>query len=475
VLHFRISVPSEFLVRVGGEKDGYGSGVCKVHLVCYNRRNCRMRTRAATVSWCLFDFANSSYTTLIITVAFAVYFREVIVNAGNLGDQLWGASDFFAMGLVALLSPVAGAVADYSGRKKLFLILTTLQAVLATALLSRLGPGDILPAMILYVLGTTGFEAGYVFYNAFLPEVSTPKTVGRISGWGWAVGYVGGLLCLLACRPWIARPLKTEAGELIPSGIAAYQTSFLIVAAFYLVFALPAFVFLPESRPQTGGSRLCGYVVAGFRRVGETLSRLRHYRETAKFIVASLFYTDGINTVVKFAAIYATATMGFTNAEMIWLFLVLNVVAFPGALGAGYVADWIGGRRTVILTLLLWVAVVVTAFLATTKAVFWAMAFGAALGMGSTQAVGRSFMAQITPPLRESEFFGFYVLSGKLASIFGPLLFGSLSHWTGSQRIAVISLLPFFLAGIALMLWMDEGQARAAAGRDRTASVPLSA
>jgi UMF1 family MFS transporter len=432
-----------------------------------------MRTRAATVSWCLFDFANSSYTTLIITVAFAVYFREVVVNAGNLGDQLWGASDFFAMGLVALLSPVAGALADFSGRKKLFLILTTLQAVLATALLSRVGPGDVLPAMILYVLGTTGFEAGYVFYNAFLPEVSTPKTVGRISGWGWAVGYVGGLLCLLICRPWIGRPLKTEAGELVPSGIAAYQTAFLIVAAFYLVFALPAFVFLRESPARTGFS-LRGHVAAGFRRVGETLSRLRHYKEAAKFILASLFFTDGINTVVKFAAIYATTTMGFTNAEMIWLFLVLNVVAFPGALGAGYVADWIGGRRTVILTLLVWVAVVVTAFLATTKAVFWAMAFGAALGMGSTQAVGRSFMAQITPPSRESEFFGFYVLSGKLASIFGPLLFGSLSHWTGSQRIAVISLLPFFLAGIILMLRIDEAQARAAAARDRTAAGVLS-
>lgn len=434
-----------------------------------------VRTRAATVSWCLFDFANSSYTTLIITVAFAVYFREVVVNAGHLGDQLWGAADFFAMGLVALLSPISGALADYSGRKKLFLILTTLQAVLATALLSRVGPGDILPAMILYVVGTTGFEAGYVFYNAFLPDVSTPKTVGRISGWGWAVGYVGGLLCLLLCRPWIAQPLKDHTGALLAGGIAAYQTSFLLVAAFYLLFALPAFLFLRETRPQSEPASLAAYAAAGFRRVGQTLSRLRDYKETAKFILASLFYTDGINTVVKFAAIYATTTMGFTNAEMIGLFLVLNIVAFPGALAAGYVADWIGGRRTVILTLLLWIAVVVTAFLATTKTVFWVMAFGAAIGMGSTQAVGRSFMAQITPPSRESEFFGFYVLSGKLASIFGPLLFGSLSHWTGSQRIAVISLLPFFLAGLGLMLRIDEARARAAAGRDRVTPLSLPA
>ena len=420
--------------------------------------------RRATVGWCLFDFANSSYTTLIITVAFAVYFRQVVVNAtDNRADQLWGVANFIAMLSVAVASPALGALADYSGRKKFFLIATTLLSVAATTLLYWVGPGDIGAAMTLFVLGTFGFEAGYVFYNAFLPDVSTPQTLGRVSGWGWAVGYAGGLLCLLAARPLIEQPLKDALGRISAPGVAAYQLSYLLVAAFYFVFALPAFFWLRESPPQ---GRLQGwkeYATIGFRRAGDTLSHLRQYRETAKYILASLLFTDGITTVVSFAGIYATTTMGFSNQELVLLFLVLNIVALPGSLAAGYLADWIGPKRTIVLTLILWMGVVVTGCLATTKTVFWIMSFGAALGMGSTQAVGRSFMAQISPPARQSEFFGFYSLSGKFASMFGPLVFGSISRWSGSQRLAVLSLLPFFVAGLLIMLWINEGQAREAA------------
>jgi UMF1 family MFS transporter len=420
------------------------------------------------VSWCLFDFANSSYTTLIITVAFAVYFREVVVNAAdNRADQLWGVANFLAMLLVAIASPLTGALADFSGRKKWFLIATTLQAVTATALLSLVGPGDVKLAMVLFVAGTVGFEAGYVFYNAFLHDVSTPATVGRVSGWGWAVGYAGGLLSLILCRPWIGQQLKDASGAISAAGVDAYRVSFLIVAGFYLVFALPAFRWLKEAAPQGAARSLAGYTAAGFERVGETLSHLRQYKETAKYILASLFFTDGITTVVSFAAIYATTTIGFTNEEMVWLFLVMNIVAFPGALLSGYLADAIGAKRTLILSLFLWIGVVVLGFLATTKTMFWVMAAGAAIGMGGTQAVGRSFMAQITPPSRESEFFGFYVLSGKFASMFGPLLFGTISRITGSQRLAVLSLAPFFLLGLAFMFSIDERRARETARAER--------
>jgi UMF1 family MFS transporter len=176
-------------------------------------------------------------------------------------------------------------------------------------------------------------------------------------------------------------------------------------------------------------------------------------------------FTDGITTVVSFAGIYATTTMGFSNRELVLLFLVLNIVALPGSLASGYLADWIGPKRTIVLTLILWMGVVVTGCLATTKTMFWIMSFGAAVGMGSTQAVGRSFMAQLSPPARQSEFFGFYVLSGKFASMFGPLVFGSISRWSGSQRLAVLSLLPFFVAGLLIMLWINEERAmQAAAG-----------
>lgn len=423
-----------------------------------------MPERRATIAWCLFDFANSSYTTLILTVAFAVYFRTAVVNASdNRGDQLWGVANFIAMLMVAVISPVFGAVADYSGRRKRFLIATTLVTIAASAAMFFAGPGDILLAMGLYIAGTIAFELGYAFYNAFLPDVSTPATVGRISGWGWAVGYIGGLACMLACQPLISKPLKTASGALDAAGVRGYQISFVVVAIFYLVFAIPTFLWLREGAPLGRLNGAGAYVRMGFGRVRQTLVHLRDYRDTARFIAASLFFNDGITTVVSFAGIYATATMGFSNAEVVTLFLVLNLVAFPGSLVAGYLGDWIGARRTLIGTLVLWMGVVILGCLATTKALFWAMAVGAALGMGSTQAVGRSFMAQITPPSRESEFFGFYVLSGKFGSMFGPLLFGMISHISGSQRLAIISLLPFFIIGLGLMFSIDEQRARRAA------------
>lgn len=417
--------------------------------------------RRAVASWCLFDFANSSYTTLIITVAFSVYFQEAVVNAAdNTGDRLWGLANFMAMAVVALTSPVMGALADFTGRKKFLLVVTTLQTVVATALLFFVGPGHVAWAMGLYVIATIGFESGYVFYNSFLPEISTPSTIGRVSGWAWGVGYIGGLSALGLCYPWIASELKNPTGGLIGSAVRDRQVSFVMVAVFYLVFALPAFRWLREAPAQGRMDRTAAYAVIGFRRVAQTLRHLRTFRETGKFVLASLFFNDGITTIISFSAIYATRTFGFASAEVTQLFFVLNVVAFPGALLSGYLADRIGAKRTLVLSLWLWIAVVVTGFLAESRALFWLMASGAAIGMGSTQAVSRSFMAQISPPEREAEFFGFYVLSGKFASIFGPLLFGLISSYTGSQRLAVLSLLPLFVVGLILILLVDPEKAR---------------
>ena len=420
--------------------------------------------RAAVVSWCLFDFANSSYTTLIMTAVYSVYFRDAVVGAaGNRGDRLWGIANFLAMGVVAVASPILGAFSDYSGRRKFLLIATTLQTIATTALLYLVGPGDVMSGIVYYVVATIGFEAGYVFYNAFLPDVSTPATIGRVSGWAWAIGYAGGLLSLALCFPLVARPLRDAAGVLDPLAVSHRQISFLLVAVFYLVFALPSFIWLRESAPQGRLNGLRAYASVGFRRTAETLRHLGRYRETGKFILASLFFTDGITTVISFSAIYATTTFHFTSGDLVVLFLVLNVVAFPGSLVAGYLADRFGPKATLVGSLWLWVVTIIVGYAAQDRVTFLLMACLAALGMGSTQAVGRSFMAQITPPSRESEFFGFYVLSGKFASMFGPLVFGFVSEATGSQRVAVLSLLPFFLIGLALMAAVDEKRALAQA------------
>ena len=423
-----------------------------------------MRTRRAVAAWCLFDFANSSYTTLIVTVAYSVYFRDAIVGAAdNRGDRLWGTANFLAMAIVALTSPVVGALADYSGRKKFFLVVSTLQTVVATALLAIVGPGDVLAGMLIYVIATIGFEVGYVFYNAFLPDVAAPEKVGRVSGWAWGVGYAGGLTSLALCFPLISRPLRGEDGALDPVAISHTKLSFLVVAVFYVLFAIPAFLWLRERAPLGRLAGVRDYVTIGFRRVRETLAHLRDYRDTGIFILASLFFTDGITTVISFSAIYATTTFHFERSDLVLLFLVLNIVAFPGAVAAGYLADRIGPKRTIVASLWLWVVTIVVGWAAQNKATFLVMACLAALGMGSTQAVARSFMAQITPPSRESEFFGFYVLSGKFASMFGPLIFGIVSETTGSQRLAVLSLLPFFLVGLFLMARVDAARAMARA------------
>lgn len=422
-----------------------------------------MSVRRAVAAWCLFDFANSSYTTLIVTVAYSVYFLQAVVGASdNRGDRLWGTANFLAMAIVALTAPVLGALADFSGRKKFFLVLTTLQTVVATALLATVGPGDVTAGILFFVIATIGFEGGYVFYNAFLPDVASPSETGRVSGWAWGVGYAGGLASLALCFPLISRPLRGEAG-LDPVAISHTKLSFLVVAVFYLVFALPAFFWLREAAPQGRLAGLSDYATVGFRRVRETLTHLKDYRDTGTFILASLCFTDGITTVISFSAIYATTTFHFGRSDLVLLFLVLNVVAFPGAVVAGYLADRIGPKRTIVASLWLWVVTIVVGWAAQSKATFLVMACLAAIGMGSTQAVARSFMAQITPPSRESEFFGFYVLSGKFASMFGPLTFGIVSEATGSQRLAVLSLLPFFLVGLFLMTRVDAARAMARA------------
>jgi UMF1 family MFS transporter len=419
--------------------------------------------------WCAFDFANSSYTTLITTVAFSRYFRFAVVGADDPdGDLFWSAAGILVNLVLVFTSPIFGAIADYSGRKRRWLLVTTVQTVAATALLALVGPGDVALAIVLYVVATIGFEGGYVFYNAFLPEVSTPSTVGRVSGLAWGVGFLGGLVSLAVCFPLLARPLVNAAGAVDPAAVTGYRLSFLVVAAFFALFAIPTFLFLPESPGAPRLGSVAGYARAGFRRVGDTLRHLPRFPETAKFVLAYLCFFGGINTVIRFAAIYASQTFGIEGKAQIWLFLFTNLVAVPGTLLAGRIADRIGQRRALLLTLVLWVGVAVTGALARTQAMFWIMAAGAAIGMGSSQAVSRSFMARLSPRSRESEFFGFYTLAGQVGSIVAFLTFGLVSSGSGDQRLAVLWTLPFFVVGMLLCFSIDEERA----ARDAAAEAP---
>lgn len=429
-------------------------------------------SRREVVGYCLFDFANSSYTTLISTVAFSVYFRQAVVgSADGRGDLLWSFATATAHGVLILTAPLLGAVADYSGRKKLFLLLTTVQTVAACALLGLVGPGDVALGFVLFVVGSIGFEGGYVFYNAFLPEVSTPQTIGRISGLSWGVGFIGGLAALFACAP-LLRPLVGEDGALLAESVAGYRLSFVVVAAFFALFSIPTFLFLRETGARQPPPSLAGYAVAGVRRVTGTIARLRRYRDAGRFAAASLCYTGAIETVIKFSAIYATVTFALSGKELSWLFIAANVAAVPGTIAAGWFADRLGSRTALGLTLAGWFVLMLVASGVGSKTALWGITPAVAIGVGSTQSIGRALMAQLAPPSQESEFFGFYLLCNKLGSILGLLSFGAVSWLTGSQRWALVAVAPLFLVGLLLIRGVDpERAARAAA--DPAAASPL--
>jgi UMF1 family MFS transporter len=405
----------------------------------------------------MYDFANSSYTTLISTVAFSVYFRQVVVGGqGNRGDFLWSIAQVVVYGLLIVTAPVLGALADYSGAKKKFLFWTTVQTVAACAALFFVRPGDVIVGFVLYVIASVGFEAGYIFYNAFLPEVSTPDTIGRVSGWSWGTGFVGGLLALVACSPLIARPLLDASGALDDGSVISYRWSFVVVAAFFAVFAVPTFLSLRERRRTAPARGLRFYVRAGFSRVADTVTHLRSYAPTARYVAGATFFSGAIETVVKFSAIYAVITFGIEGGSLQRLFVFANIVAVPGTIAAGWLADRIGSRLALVVTLVGWSGLLVVGALASSPRVFWVMTAGVAIGMGATQSIGRAFMSQLSPRGRESEFFGFYLLCNKVGAIAGLLLFGGVSAWTGSQRLAVLAVAPFFVIAVILVYGVDE-------------------
>ena len=400
----------------------------------------------------MYDFANSSYTTIVNTAVFPIFFSHVVMaNDRAHADWWWSVAGILVNLVLIVTSPILGALADFSGRKKAWLLATTVQTVVATAALGFVGPGRLGWALLLYVIASVGFEGGYVFYNAFLPEVSTPQTADRVSALAWGWGFVGGLVSLVACLPFLAPKLEDAAGALLPDGIASRQHAFLAVAAFFAVFSIPTFVFLRETPAQGRLRSVTDYATVGFRRVGQTIAHLRNYRDAALFVMAYVCYFAGINTVIKFAGIYASTTFHFEGLQLGLLFIVTNAVAVPGTILAGRLASRLGTKRALLLTILLWVVVVAMGSVATSKLVFWIMACGVAIGMGSTQSISRSLMSKLAPASRESEFFGFYVLAGQVGAAVSLLVFGLVSTLSGNQRLAFAWTVPFFVLGLVLL------------------------
>ncbi|UCF19328.1 MAG: MFS transporter [Gemmatimonadota bacterium] len=416
--------------------------------------------RREITSWCLYDFANSAFTTLVVTFIFSRFFTQVIAADDVSGTVLWSRAVNISAIIIALSMPVLGAIADFSGRKKLFLLLATIQTLVFTTLLFFMGPGMATLAAVLFIIANVGYEGTQAFYNAFLPEIATSKNIGRISGYGWALGYVGGLLAL-AIALGMVRLWLPEEGHL------NVRATNLLVVAWFAVFSVPTFLFLRERR-RPREVRPGTYIREGVRRVAETLGHLRRYREAAKLLLARLIYNDGLVTVFSFGAIYAAAVFGMDTGDAIILGIVLNVAAAIGAFALGFVNDWIGGKWTIAITLVVLTVAAMLGAAAETRTGFWFAAVGIGLMVGPNQAASRSLLGVMIPEEKHGEFFGFFAFSGKLASVAGPFVYGSVVAATSSHRAAMASIIAFFVVGFAVLMLVDEKAGIAAAGSVRT-------
>ncbi|OGL14317.1 MAG: hypothetical protein A3G97_13470 [Candidatus Rokubacteria bacterium RIFCSPLOWO2_12_FULL_69_21] len=408
--------------------------------------------RKAAVAWTLYDFANSAFVAVIPATVYSKYYAlSVVGNERGEGDFWWALSVTTSMAIVALSSPPLGAIADHAGVRKRFLFLLTYLSVAATALMATVGKGDVVWGWFLAVVGTVGFEAAIVYYNAYLPELAPREWQGRLSAYGFAVGYLGSAVALGAALPFALE--------------GSYGGAFLSAAALFGVCAIPAFLFLPGDRPGT--MSLAGAVRVGFVQTRQSLRRILALPTMRRFLLGYLCWEDGINTVVFFSSVFAGHTLGFTTPQVIMLYFVVQLSALLGAWFWGRPTDLKGPKFVVMVTLVQWCLIVVAAYFVQTKAQFFLVAVLAGTGLGAIQAASRTFMATLIPKGQEAELFGFYALVGKTSAIFGPMIFGLASWLTGgNQRIAIVAIGFLFVAGLVLLSGVKAG-GPTAAGAER--------
>jgi UMF1 family MFS transporter len=399
-----------------------------------------MKDKKKIFIWTLFDFANTSFSIVVVTFLYAVYFKKVVAQGQPIGDLYWSIGTSLAMIITAFISPVLGAIADYSTGKKRFLLFFTLLCITATSLLFFVGSGNILWGVILFVIANIGFEAGLVFYDAFLPEITVPKNYGRVSGYGYAMGYLGSLATLAVVYPFIHADMIRE--------------SFPVAALFFLIFSLPLFLYIKDNRQKIENPE--SYFKVGVTRVWNTLSHLKYHKNLAIFLLAYFFYIEGVNTIIFFSGNYASTTLGFSETELLLFFITVQTTAIGGSVVLGILADSIGQKKTIIITLFMWMITLLIAFLITDKNGFYVVGLIAGAAMGSSQSTSRSLMSKLTPPERKTEFFGFYSFFGKSSAVVGPLVFGLVSFLTGNQRYAIISIGFFFLVGLLILLKVND-------------------
>ena len=411
--------------------------------------------------WAMFDFANSGYTTVVLTAIFNTYFIAVIAKDLENGSAtfLWTLTIAIANGIVLFASPLLGAISDYSCNKKRFLLISTFFCTVLTALLYFAGSGDIALACGLIILSSVMFYIGESLIGAFLPEISNDKNIGKISGYGWSLGYVGGLIVLGICLVYVnyAQDQGLTAEEFIP-------VTMLIVAACFGISAIPTFILLKERCNKNPNIDHQSQIKAGYHRLKQTWQKSAEFKDLFRFLICLFIYHCGINTVVVIAAIYAQEVMQFTTKDTIMLILIVNVSAAAGAFIFGIVQDKFGIKSTLAVTLLIWVAAMLIAYFTTSVTWFWVVANLIGIALGSSQSAGRAMIGLFSPPAHNGEFFGLWGLAIRLAAIVGPMSYGITAYATqGDHRQALLSTTLFFIAGLLLLARVDEERGKQAA------------
>jgi UMF1 family MFS transporter len=412
-------------------------------------------SRRAQAAWCLYDWANSAFPTVIVTFVFSSYFAGAVAATPEAGTAQWGQAVSVSALLIGVLSPVAGAVADATGRRKPWLAGFSIACAALTACLwfVRPDPADAALALILFVLANTAFEVGTVFYNAMLPALVPPDRIGRLSGWGWGIGYAGGLVCLVLVLVALVQAdpppfgLDRHAAEHVRAAAP-------LVALWFAAFAAPIFLFTPDAPPT--GLRFGAALARGLATLGRTVREVRRYRNIARFLLAQLLYIDGLNTLFAFGGIYAAGSFGMSTAEIIKFGIALNVAAGLGAAAFAWIDDWIGAKRTVLIAVGCVMALGVPLLLVRDVFWFWALAVPLGIFFGPAQAASRSLMGRLAPPELRGEMFGLFALSGRITAFLGPMLLAWATAAFASQRAGMATVLVFLAVGFALLLRVKD-------------------
>jgi MFS transporter, UMF1 family len=410
-------------------------------------------------AWAMYDFANSGYTTVVLTAVFAAYFVGAVADGAPWATFAWTVALSVSHALVMVTMPALGAWADRHAAKKRLLWLTTAGCVVATAALALVGPGAVALAMVLVVLSNLCFSWGESLIAAFLPELARPAAMGKVSGWGWSLGYVGGMLSLGLSLGYVlwAKAQGQPASQFVP-------VTMLITAVVFAVAASVTLGLLTErAKPRAHASRESG-LRASLRQLKTTFVEARAYVDFMWLLACAVAYQGGVAVAITLAAIYAEQVIGFVQQETMVLIFVLNIAAMVGAFLFGYAQDRLGHKLTLGITLAGWMMTCVMAALTTSKGGFWYAAALAGFCMGSSQSSGRAIAGLFAPPARTAEFFGLWSFATRLASIIGPLSYGAITWITdGNHRLAIGSTAGLFLVGLILLLPVNMARGRAKA------------